>query len=127
MIRRIKFRYSIHFRPVETKSPQPRKIHIELSAEARRRYPNAVVRARRIYFPLATYKPKTEILPGQKIAVNGGAGWELPDMSRFAAQPFKRKAEEAEDAKRKVRNQTPPPPLNVLRIGSSSSQYGSAL
>jgi von Willebrand factor type A domain len=69
MIRRIKFRYSIHFRPVETKSPQPRKIHIELSAEARRRRPNAVIRTRRIYFPLATYKPKTEILPGQKIAV----------------------------------------------------------
>jgi hypothetical protein len=75
MIRRIKFRYSIHFRPVETKSPQPRKIHIELSAEARRRYPKAVIRARRIYFPLATYKPKTEILPGQKIAFSCSAGW----------------------------------------------------
>jgi len=80
MIRRIKFRYSIHFRPVETKSPQPRKIHIELSAEARRRYPNAVIRARRIYFPLATYRPKTELLRGQKIAVNG-AGWKLPGPS----------------------------------------------
>jgi von Willebrand factor type A domain len=81
MIRRIKFRYGIHFRPVETKSPQPRKIHIELSEEARRRYPNAVIRARRIYFPLATYRPTTEILPGQRIAANGTAGWKLPGVS----------------------------------------------
>jgi hypothetical protein len=68
MIRRIKFRYSIHFRPVETQSPKPRRIHIELSAEARRRYPNAVIRARRIYFPGATYRPKPEVPPGQKVA-----------------------------------------------------------
>jgi hypothetical protein len=58
MIRRIKFRYSLHFKPVETTSPQPRRIRVELTPEARERYPNAVVRARRIYFPLATYKPK---------------------------------------------------------------------
>jgi len=73
MIRRIKFRYSIHFRPVETTSPQPRKIRIGLSAEGRRRYPNAVIRSRKIYFPLATYRPKTGILPGQRIAFNGSA------------------------------------------------------
>lgn len=70
MVRRIKLRYSIHFRPVETKSPQPRRIHIDLSADARRRYPNAVIRARRIYFPLATHRRKPEVLPGQTIASN---------------------------------------------------------
>src|SRR4051794_12021155 len=68
MIRRIKFRYSLHFRPVETMSPRPRRIRIELTAEARQRNPNAVVRARRIYFPLATYRPKREIPARQKIA-----------------------------------------------------------
>ena len=73
MIRRIKFRYGIHFRPFDTQSPRARKIHIDLSAEARRRYPNAVIRARRIYFPLATYRPKPDIPPGQKIAANRSA------------------------------------------------------
>jgi hypothetical protein len=33
------------------------RIHIELTPEARRRYPNAVVRARRIYFPHAIARP----------------------------------------------------------------------
>ena len=73
MIRRIKFRYGIHFRPVETKSPQPRKIHIDLSPEARRRYPDAVIRARRIYFPHATYRPKLNVPPGQTIAAGRSA------------------------------------------------------
>jgi hypothetical protein len=41
---------------------------VELTPEARERYPNAVVRGRRIYFPLATYKPKPLIIPAQKIA-----------------------------------------------------------
>jgi von Willebrand factor type A domain/PQQ-like domain len=68
MIRRIKFRYSIHFRPVESSSPRPRRIRVELTAEARRRYPNAVVRARRIYFPRGTYRPKRDIPAGQKVA-----------------------------------------------------------
>jgi hypothetical protein len=66
MIRRIKFRYSLHFRPVETASAKPRSIHIDLTSEARRRYPNAVVRARRLYFPHGAYKPKPA--PGQTIA-----------------------------------------------------------
>ena len=57
MIRRIKFRYSLHFRPVESKSARPRRIHVELTADARRRYPNAVVRARRFYLPMGSYKP----------------------------------------------------------------------
>ena len=68
MIQRIKFRYSLHFRPVETKSARPRRIHIDLTAEARQRYPDAVIRARRLYFPLATYKPKLDIPTGQRIA-----------------------------------------------------------
>lgn len=63
MIRRIKFRYSMHFRPVETESAQPRKIRVELTPEARRRYPNAVVRARRLYFPRGSYRPRT-VVPG---------------------------------------------------------------
>ncbi len=71
MLQRIKLRYAIHFRPVETKSPQPRKIRIELTREARNRYPDAVVRARRIYFPLATYRHKPEVLPGSGIAIKG--------------------------------------------------------
>lgn len=80
MIRRIKFRYSIHFRPVETKSTRPRKIHIELSAQGHRRFPHAVILARRFYFPFSTYKPKVETLPGQKIAING-PGWKLQGRS----------------------------------------------
>jgi hypothetical protein len=68
MIRRIKFRYSIHFRGVDTSSPKPRKIRIDLTADARRRYPNAVVRARRVYFPMATYKPKPLVPVGHTVA-----------------------------------------------------------
>lgn len=68
MIRRIKFRYSVHFRPVETDSPRPRRIHIELTDDARRRYPHAVVRARRLYFPKGAYKPKQDLPQGQLIA-----------------------------------------------------------
>ncbi len=56
MIQRIKLRYAIHFRPVETSSPRPRKIRIKLAREAQNRYPDAVVRARRMYFPLASYR-----------------------------------------------------------------------
>jgi hypothetical protein len=68
MIRRIKFRYSIHFHPVAATSAQPRKIHVDLTADARRRYPNAIVRSRRIYFPFGEYRPKRDIRPGEKIA-----------------------------------------------------------
>jgi hypothetical protein len=68
MIRRIKFRYSIHFQPVESTSAKPRRIQIALTAEARKRYPHAAIRSRRIYFPLGTYKPKADLQPGQKIA-----------------------------------------------------------
>jgi hypothetical protein len=79
MIRRIKFRYGIHFRPVETSSSKPRRIHIDLTAAARDRHPNAVVRSRRIYFPLGTFRPKPEIPAGQRISGIVPAG------SRFAA------------------------------------------
>ena len=68
MIRRIKFRYSLHFRPFEANSPRPRRIRVELTAEARQRYPTAAIRARRVYFPMATYKPKPEVPTGQRIA-----------------------------------------------------------
>lgn len=69
MIRRMKFRYSVHFRPVETQSPQPRRIYIELTAEAHRRYPHAVVRARRIYFPRGTYRPKPNAPANLRVAL----------------------------------------------------------
>ena len=68
MVRRIKLRYSLHFRPVEVNSSRPRRIRVDLSAEARRRYPNAVVRSRRLYFPQGEYRVKPEIPAGQKIA-----------------------------------------------------------
>jgi VWFA-related protein len=72
MIRRIKFRYSIHFQPVDAVSPHPRKIHIDLSEDARSLHPNAIVRARRIYFPAGTYRPKPEVPERQKIASCSG-------------------------------------------------------
>jgi len=68
MIRRIKQRYSIHFRPVAVNTPEPRKIRIDLTPEARRRYPDAVVRSRRLYFPQGKYRPKPDVPAGQKIA-----------------------------------------------------------
>lgn len=70
MIRRIKFRYSIHFHPVETQSTKPRRIHIELTADALRRYPHALVRARRMYFPRGTYRPKPNTPANQRVAFN---------------------------------------------------------
>jgi len=68
MICRIKFRYSIHFRPVDTQSAQPRRIHVGLSAEAQHRYPHVLVRARRIYFPRGTYRPKPNAPASQRVA-----------------------------------------------------------
>jgi len=59
---------------------KPRPIRVELAPEAYRRYPNAVVRARRIYFPHGTYRPKPEIPTGQKIALLGGAGAITPEV-----------------------------------------------
>jgi hypothetical protein len=74
MIRRIKFRYSIHFRAADATSAQRRRIHIDLTDEARRRYPNAVVRARRFYYPRATYKPKPAVPVGQTVAMKADRG-----------------------------------------------------
>jgi VWFA-related protein len=79
MIRRIKFRYGIHFRPAPSQDTRARRIRVELTEAARRRYPNAVVRARRIYFPRGTHRPKPELLPGQTIA--GLPGKQAPSKS----------------------------------------------
>lgn len=65
MIRRIKARYVIHFKPVQTDSAAARKIRVDLTPEARRRYPNAVVRARTSYFPKSKYRPVTTGLLAQ--------------------------------------------------------------
>jgi hypothetical protein len=69
MIQRIKHWCTIYSRPVETTSAEPRKIHVELSPDARRRYTNAALRYRRIYFPRGTYKPKPEIPVGQQVSL----------------------------------------------------------
>jgi hypothetical protein len=50
MIERIRSRYSIQFRPVDASPARARRIRVELSAEARKKYPNAVVRARGSYY-----------------------------------------------------------------------------
>jgi hypothetical protein len=68
MIRRIKVRYSIHFRPVETDSADGRKIRIELAPGARAKHPNAAVRSRRVYFPQGQHRPRPQIPAGQTIA-----------------------------------------------------------
>jgi hypothetical protein len=68
MIRRIKFRYSIHFPPAAASSTKPRRIRVELTDEARRRYPDAAIRARRIYFPGGVFRPKLDIPTTQGIA-----------------------------------------------------------
>jgi hypothetical protein len=76
MIRRIKFRYSLHFRPVESNSARPRKIRVGLTDEARRRYPKAVIRARRFYFPLGTYKPKPSLPQNTRVAIALPVSWQ---------------------------------------------------
>ena len=68
MIRRIKARYVLHFRPVETSSSAPRRIRVELTPAARRRYPDAVVRARSSYFPHSVYRPKPEIPENENVS-----------------------------------------------------------
>jgi hypothetical protein len=50
MIERIRSRYSIQFRPVDASPGRARRIRVELSAAARKKYPNAVVRARGSYY-----------------------------------------------------------------------------
>ncbi len=69
MVQRIKARYSIHFHPVEMASAQERKIRVDLTPEARKRYPHAIVRARTSYFPQGSYKPKPDVPEGHKVAV----------------------------------------------------------
>jgi VWFA-related protein len=58
MIERIRSRYSIHFRPVQTQSNRPRRIRVDLAPAARRRYPNAVVRARGSYSTALLSSPR---------------------------------------------------------------------
>ncbi len=68
IIQRIKSRYCLHFRPAATPSRQARRIHVELTPEARRRYPDAIVRARGRYFPHSNYMPKTEIPESRRVS-----------------------------------------------------------
>jgi hypothetical protein len=67
-IARIKARYTLHFRAAELGPDRARRIHVELSAEGRRKYPNAVVRARGSYFPRPILRPWREI-PGKIAAI----------------------------------------------------------
>jgi hypothetical protein len=50
MIERIRSRYSIQFRPVDAAPGRARRIRVGLSVAARKKYPNAVVRARGSYY-----------------------------------------------------------------------------
>jgi len=50
MIERIRSRYSIQFRPVDASPDRARRIRVELTGTARKKYPNAVVRARARYY-----------------------------------------------------------------------------
>jgi hypothetical protein len=62
MIRRIKFRYSLHFHPADAASERPRRIRVELTPDALRRHPGAVVRARRLYFPRPTSRTPSPVV-----------------------------------------------------------------
>jgi VWFA-related protein len=68
MIQRIKARYMLHFRPAGTASRQSRHIHVELTPEARRRCPEAIIRARSSYFPNTSYAPKSDLPDGRKVS-----------------------------------------------------------
>jgi len=49
MMERLRTRYSLHYRAPEAAPGSLREIRVELSSEARKRYPGAVIRARRGY------------------------------------------------------------------------------
>ncbi|HJT88804.1 MAG TPA: VWA domain-containing protein [Bryobacteraceae bacterium] len=68
MVERIKARYSIYFRPAEAASGQERKIQVTLTPEARKRYPHAVVRARKSYFPKPDSRTQPEVGKGQRVS-----------------------------------------------------------
>jgi hypothetical protein len=53
MIERIRTRYSLHYRAPENAKPGFHAVRVELTADAQRRYPYAIVRARKGY----TVKP----------------------------------------------------------------------
>jgi hypothetical protein len=94
-IRRIKLRYAIHFRPAESTSPRQRRIGIELTGEARGRYPDAVIRARRIYFPFAAFRHKPAILPAGIALSNRGPELDNVAFASFAKPDLFLKAPEA--------------------------------
>jgi VWFA-related protein len=54
MIERIRFRYTLAYRAPEAVPGSYRRIHVDLSPDARRRYPDAVLRARTGYYAAAS-------------------------------------------------------------------------
>jgi VWFA-related protein len=50
MIERIRTRYALHYRPPQARAGTFRRIRVDLSPEARRRFPNALVRHRSGYY-----------------------------------------------------------------------------
>ena len=50
MIERIRFRYTLAYRPPVARAGEFRRIHVDLSPEGRQRHPNAVLRARTGYY-----------------------------------------------------------------------------
>jgi len=54
MIARIRFRYTLAYRPPVARAGEFRRIHVDLSPDARRRYPSAVLRARTGYYAAAS-------------------------------------------------------------------------
>ena len=61
MLERIRQRYSLHFNlPEGVKPGEERQIEVQLAAAARRRYPDAEVRYRRVYlFPDGSYSERS--------------------------------------------------------------------
>jgi len=54
MIERIRFRYTLAYRPPVAQAGEFRRIHVDLSPDARRHYPDAVLRARTGYYAAAS-------------------------------------------------------------------------
>jgi VWFA-related protein len=50
MIERIRTRYALHYKPPEARAGTFRRIRVELTPEARKRYPEAVIRHRSGYY-----------------------------------------------------------------------------
>ena len=97
MIRRIKLRYAIHFRPGDSTSPRPRRIGVELIGEARGRYPDAVIRARKIYFPFAALRHNTAIPPEAGIARSNRTPFESSGRRQIETEFLTVPARETDD------------------------------